>query len=124
MQVLDKNRTGLISIQQVAKDPVLGFFLVPHSILDTNNTKVITNNLVEKFGTAGHRASLHAADFEGADLAGSFDHADLNSANLDGANIESANLNRANLTYAHGLDKVKARSMGAIVEWQNPNGTK
>jgi uncharacterized protein len=53
-QVLDKNHTGLISIQQIAKDPVLGFFLVPHSILETNNTKAISNNLLEKFGTTGH----------------------------------------------------------------------
>ena len=39
-QVLDKNHTGLISIQQIAKDPLLGFYLVPSSLLDTNNTKV------------------------------------------------------------------------------------
>jgi hypothetical protein len=44
----------LISIQQIAKDPLLGFYLVSSSLLDTNNTKVITNNLVEKFGTIGH----------------------------------------------------------------------
>lgn len=53
-QVLDKNHTGLISIQQIAKDPLLGYYLVSSSLLDTNNTKVITNNLVEKFGTTGH----------------------------------------------------------------------
>jgi len=53
-QVLDKNRTGLISIQQIAKDPVLRNLLVPSSVLltflRTNNTKVITNDLVNKFG--------------------------------------------------------------------------
>jgi uncharacterized protein len=53
-QVLDKNHTGLISIQQIAKDPLLGHYLVPPSLLDTNNTKVITNNLVEKFGSTDH----------------------------------------------------------------------
>ncbi len=53
-QVLDKNHTGLISIQQIAKDPVLRHLLVPSSVLltflRTNNTKVITNALVNKFG--------------------------------------------------------------------------
>ena len=53
-QVLDKNHTGLISIQQIAKDPVLRNLLVPSSVLltflRTNNTKVITNALVNKFG--------------------------------------------------------------------------
>ena len=51
MQVLDKNNTGLISIQQIAKDPLLGFYLVSSSLLDSNNTKAITDSLVEKFGT-------------------------------------------------------------------------
>jgi uncharacterized protein len=53
-QVLDKNHTGLISIQQISKDPVLGNLLVPSSVmlnfLLTNNAKVITNALVNKFG--------------------------------------------------------------------------
>jgi pimeloyl-ACP methyl ester carboxylesterase len=53
-QVLDKNHTGLISIQQIAKDPVLRNLLVPSSVmltfLRTNNTKVITNDLVNQFG--------------------------------------------------------------------------
>ena len=53
-QVLDKNHTGLISIQQIPNDPLLGQYLVSSSLLDTNNTKVITNNLVEQFGTTGH----------------------------------------------------------------------
>ena len=52
-QVLDKNNTGLISIQQISKDPLLGYYLVPSSILDTNDTIVI-KNLVKKFGTSGH----------------------------------------------------------------------
>jgi uncharacterized protein len=53
-EVLDKNHTGLISIQQIAKDPVLTHLLVPSSViltfLRTNNAKVITNALVNKFG--------------------------------------------------------------------------
>ena len=53
-EVLDKNHTGLISIQQIAKDPVLSHLLVPSSViltfLRTNNAKVITNALVNKFG--------------------------------------------------------------------------
>ncbi|HEY6884429.1 MAG TPA: alpha/beta fold hydrolase [Nitrososphaeraceae archaeon] len=51
-QVLDKNHTGLISIQQIAKDPVILLNLpIPQSILRPNNTKAITNTLVRKFGT-------------------------------------------------------------------------
>jgi uncharacterized protein len=50
-QVLDKNHTGLISIKQIAKDPVLKNYFVPPSILLTNNIKVITNTLVREFGT-------------------------------------------------------------------------
>jgi hypothetical protein len=34
-QVLDKNHTGLISIQQIAKDPVLRYLLVPSSVILT-----------------------------------------------------------------------------------------
>ena len=53
-QVLDKNHTGLISIQQIAKDPLLRNLLVPSSVLlnflRTNNTKAITNALVNEFG--------------------------------------------------------------------------
>jgi len=52
-QVLDKNHTGLISIQQIAKDPVLRGLLVPVSVLltfiRTNNTEVISNALVNTF---------------------------------------------------------------------------
>ncbi|MGA9844770.1 MAG: alpha/beta hydrolase [Nitrososphaeraceae archaeon] len=57
-QVPDKNHTGLISTQQIAKDPLLGFYLVPSSLLDTNNTKFITKSLAEKFGSSGHRACI------------------------------------------------------------------
>ena len=61
-QVLDKNHTGLISIQQISKDPLITPLLVPSSailtFLRTNDTKVITNALVNKFGNntieAGH----------------------------------------------------------------------
>jgi len=51
-RVLDKNHTGLISIEQIAKDPVLLPSLpIPKSILRPNNTKAITNTLVREFGT-------------------------------------------------------------------------
>ncbi len=51
-QVLDENHTGQISLEQIGKDPLLSYYLIPSSLLDTNNTKIITNNLVEKFGTS------------------------------------------------------------------------
>ena len=47
-QVLDKSHTGLLSVQQIAKDHFLRQGLA--SILHTNNTKVISNALVNKFG--------------------------------------------------------------------------
>jgi uncharacterized protein len=51
-QVLDKNHTGLISIRQIAKDPVILLNLpIPKSILRPNNTKAIANTLVREFGT-------------------------------------------------------------------------
>jgi uncharacterized protein len=53
-QVLDKNNTGLVSIQQISKDPLLGYYLVPSSILDTDDTIGIIKNLVKMFGTSGH----------------------------------------------------------------------
>jgi pimeloyl-ACP methyl ester carboxylesterase len=62
MQVLDKNHTGLISMQQIAKDPLLGFYLVSSSLLDSNNTKAITDSLVEKFGTTGHVSIQNKSD--------------------------------------------------------------
>lgn len=52
-QVLDKNHTGLISIQQIAEDPLLRNLLVPSSVLPTflrtNNTEFITNALANQF---------------------------------------------------------------------------
>jgi hypothetical protein len=52
MQVLDKNHTGLISIQQIAKAPVLLKFLpLPHSLVRANNTKAISTTLGKDFGT-------------------------------------------------------------------------
>ena len=51
-QVLDKNHTGLLSIQQIAKDPLFRKALVmPSSVSRTNNTKAITDTLVKMFGT-------------------------------------------------------------------------
>ena len=59
-QVLDKNHTGLISIQKIAKDPVLRYLLVPYSVvltfLRTNDTKVISDALVNKFANNTIRA--------------------------------------------------------------------
>ena len=48
-QVLDKNHTGLISIQQMANAPVLIRNLVPFSISQANNTKAIPNTLAKEF---------------------------------------------------------------------------
>jgi uncharacterized protein len=53
-KVLDKNHTRLISIQQIAKALVLRNLLVSSSVLDTNNTKNITNTLGKPFGTLGY----------------------------------------------------------------------
>jgi uncharacterized protein len=53
-QVLDKNHTGLIPIEQITKDPLLAHYLIPSHLLDTNHTKVMINNLTQKFGTTGH----------------------------------------------------------------------
>jgi len=55
---LDKNHTGLISIQQIAKDPVLIKNLVPFSISQTNNTKAITNTLAKEFRNSSGYASI------------------------------------------------------------------
>jgi uncharacterized protein len=57
-QVLDKNHTGSISIQQISKDPfrystLLNLLVrssVLYSFLRTHDTKVISNALVNKFG--------------------------------------------------------------------------
>jgi pimeloyl-ACP methyl ester carboxylesterase len=52
-KVLDHNHDGLISIQQIAKTPLLIELLVPSSVIIksflTNNTKIINNALVNKF---------------------------------------------------------------------------
>ncbi len=53
-KVLDKNHTGLISIQQIEKAPVLRNLLVLGSVLRTNNAKDITNTLVKVFGTSDY----------------------------------------------------------------------
>jgi uncharacterized protein len=50
-QVLDKNHTGLISIQQLATDPVVRKFLVPISVLGSNNIQDMTKALKKDFGT-------------------------------------------------------------------------
>ena len=46
-QVLDRNNTGLISIQQIANDPLLRHFLVPSSVTLTNNTEAIATILTK-----------------------------------------------------------------------------
>jgi uncharacterized protein len=51
-RVLDRNHTGFISMEQIAKDPVLLTNLpIPKSILRPNNTKAIISALVREFGT-------------------------------------------------------------------------
>ena len=53
-QVLDKNHTGFISIEQIAKDPVILINLpIPSSILHPYNAKTMTNFLAREFGTNG-----------------------------------------------------------------------
>ena len=65
-QVMDKNHTGLVSIQQIGKDPVLRNSLVPSSVLltflRTNNAKVITNTLVNQFGNNTVQAGYISID--------------------------------------------------------------
>jgi uncharacterized protein len=53
-QVLDRNKTGMISIQQIADDPLLRQFLVPSSVMRTNNTEAITTTLAKDFGTSSY----------------------------------------------------------------------
>jgi pimeloyl-ACP methyl ester carboxylesterase len=57
-QVLDRNHTGSISIQQIANDPLLRQLLVPSSVMHTfwrtNNTEAITTTLTKDFGTSGY----------------------------------------------------------------------
>jgi len=61
-QVLDKNHTGLISIQQIAKDPLLRNVLVPSSVLLTKNNKLIINALVNQFGNNTTKAGYISID--------------------------------------------------------------
>ena len=49
MRELDKNHTGLISIQQIVSDPFLRNFLLPSSLLHTNDTKAMTAALIKEF---------------------------------------------------------------------------
>ena len=59
MQVLDKNHTGLISIQQIANAPVLLKFLpLSHSLLLANNTKSITTTIAKVFGISSDYISI------------------------------------------------------------------
>jgi uncharacterized protein len=57
-QVLDRNHTGSISIQQIANDPLLRQLLVPSSVMltffATNNIEAITTTLAKDFGTSGY----------------------------------------------------------------------
>ena len=53
-QVLDRNKTGMISIQQIANDPLLRQFVLPSSVILTNNTEVITTTLAKDFGTSDY----------------------------------------------------------------------
>ena len=54
-QVLDKNQTGMISIQQMAKDSLfLNYLSLPHSLLLANDTKAITTTLAKAFGTSDY----------------------------------------------------------------------
>lgn len=50
-QMLDKNDTGLISIEQLAADPLLRKFLVQLPILSSNNTEDITKAIQKDFDT-------------------------------------------------------------------------
>ncbi|MGC2571032.1 MAG: alpha/beta fold hydrolase [Candidatus Nitrosopolaris sp.] len=53
-QVLDKNHTGLITLLQIAKAPLLNRDIVPPSISQANNAEAITNTLAKEFGTNGY----------------------------------------------------------------------
>jgi uncharacterized protein len=53
-QVLDKNHTGFISIQQIAKDPQPFIRMLPLYAVLTNNTKVILPALGKEFGNSGN----------------------------------------------------------------------
>jgi hypothetical protein len=53
-QVLDKNHTGFVSIQQMAKDPLPFVHMLPMYAVLTNDTKVILPTLTKEFGTSGY----------------------------------------------------------------------
>jgi alpha-beta hydrolase superfamily lysophospholipase len=53
-QVLDKNNSGLISIQDVIVDPLYKNLLLPITVSQTNDTNAMTNYLVEQFGNSGY----------------------------------------------------------------------
>jgi pimeloyl-ACP methyl ester carboxylesterase len=53
-QVLDKNNSGLISIQDVVVDPLYKNLLLPNTVSQTNDTKAITNSLMNQFGNSGY----------------------------------------------------------------------
>jgi hypothetical protein len=50
-QVLDKNHTGLISMLQIAKDPILLPILLPGWRVIANDTETISSTLAKGFGT-------------------------------------------------------------------------
>jgi uncharacterized protein len=52
MKVLDRNHTGSISIEQIAKDPLLSSYLESTILHTNNNTKAIIKNQTEKFDTS------------------------------------------------------------------------
>ena len=54
MRELDKNHTGLISIQHIVVDPFLRNFLLPSSVSHTNDTKLLTAALIEDFGNSSN----------------------------------------------------------------------
>ena len=56
-QVLDKNHSGLISIQQIAKDPVL-IKALPFPISQANSTKAITDTLAKEFRNSSGYISI------------------------------------------------------------------
>ncbi|HEY7078597.1 MAG TPA: alpha/beta fold hydrolase [Nitrososphaeraceae archaeon] len=53
-QVLDKNHTGFVSIQLMAKVPLPFKFIIPMSAATTNDTKVILSAITKEFGTSGY----------------------------------------------------------------------
>ena len=52
MKVLDRNHTGSISIEQIAKDPLLSSYLESTILHTNNNIKALIKNQTEKFDTS------------------------------------------------------------------------